>query len=244
MLLRACYRAGGQGGLQRVNEKFTVKGRAVEESADWFNGWGLQWQLEGGLHLKTDRVGDTQERREIKIWTPKAIHSFLAKPFTGDQHEMLISEKAKQGEAPWDTTLPKDGKRSTATGVGVWGWGEHCGQPLDTYLDAEICTSLSLAFQRRSNFLALLAVADITECLPCGHFFSHSILGPDAPLTRHQWNMTDASQSLWSHSFAWGGCLTFLANDMNSVGEFYQNVFLANQKRQMGKKISFFFQWM
>lgn len=196
----------------------------------------------GSSPQNRDRVGDTQERREIKIWTPKAIHSFPAKPFTGDQREMLISEKAKQGETPWDTTLPHDGKRSTATEVGVWGWGEHRGQPLDTYLDAEICTSLSLAFHRRgSSFLALLAVADIAECLPCGHSSSHSMLVPDAPLTRHQWNMTDASPSLWSHFFAWGGCLTFRANDMNSVGEFHQNVFLANQKRQMGKKSPFSF---
>lgn len=36
-----------------------------------------------------------------------------------------------------------------------------------------------------SNFLALLTMADIAECLPSSHFSTSSMLVPNPPLTQH-----------------------------------------------------------
>lgn len=46
------------------------------------------------LSHNRDRVGDTQEGKEIKIGTPKAISYFLANSYWCSVFEMLISKKA------------------------------------------------------------------------------------------------------------------------------------------------------
>lgn len=50
----------------------------------------------GPVSNNRDRVGDTQEGREIKMGPPNSISYFLAKSFSGVPCERLISGKANQ----------------------------------------------------------------------------------------------------------------------------------------------------